>query len=241
MASAPLPLAAAPIHFGTDGWRGVIGVDITVERLLTVAAAAAQELAYRAPTELKSRSVIIGYDRRFLAPEMAEAIAAAVRGCELEPLLTETPVPTPACSWAVVQHQALGALVVTASHNPPEWLGLKIKGAFGGSVEDTFTTAVEQRLAAGGISVPINGITKRFDGRGQHLEGLREKLDLTSLIKGLQKMGLKVIIDPMHGSASGCIAELLDPHNQGLVQEIRDQRDPLFGGNPPEPLSLIHI
>ncbi len=143
MASAPLPLAAAPIHFGTDGWRGVIGVDITVERLLTVAAAAAQELAYRAPTELKSRSVIIGYDRRFLAPEMAEAIAAAVRGCELEPLLTETPVPTPACSWAVVQHQALGALVVTASHNPPEWLGLKIKGAFGGSVEDTFTAAVD--------------------------------------------------------------------------------------------------
>ena len=102
MASVPLPLAAAPIHFGTDGWRGVIGVDITVERLLTVAAAAAQELAYRAPTELKSRSVIIGYDRRFLAPEMAEAIAAAVRGCELEPLLTETPVPTPSCSWAVV-------------------------------------------------------------------------------------------------------------------------------------------
>ena len=237
MASAPLPLAAAPIHFGTDGWRGVIGVDITVERLLTVAAAAAQELAYRAPTELKSRSVIIGYDRRFLAPEMAEAIAAAVRGCELEPLLTETPVPTPACSWAVVQHQALGALVVTASHNPPEWLGLKIKGAFGGSVEDTFTAAVEKRLAAGGISVPINGITKRFDGRGQHLEGLREKLDLTSLIKGLQKMGLKVIIDPMHGSASGCITELLDPHNQGLVQEIRAQRDPLFGGNPPEPLA----
>ncbi|KZR74311.1 phosphoglucomutase/phosphomannomutase family protein [Prochlorococcus marinus] len=237
MASAPLPLAAAPIHFGTDGWRGVIGVDITVERLLTVAAAAAQELAYRAPTELKSQSVIIGYDRRFLAPEMAEAIAAAVRGCELEPLLTETPVPTPACSWAIVQHQALGALVVTASHNPPEWLGLKIKGAFGGSVEDTFTAAVEQRLAAGGISVPINGITKRFDGRGQHLKGLREKLDLTSLMKGLQKMGLKVIIDPMHGSAAGCIAELLDPHNQGLIQEIRAQRDPLFGGNPPEPLA----
>ena len=109
MASAPLPLAAAPIHFGTDGWRGVLGVDITVERLLSVAAAAAQELAYRAPAGLNSRKIIIGYDRRFLAPEMAEAIAAAVRGCELEPLLTETPVPTPACSWAVVKHQALGA------------------------------------------------------------------------------------------------------------------------------------
>ena len=57
----------------------------------------------------------------------AEAIAAAVRGCELEPLLTDTAVPTPACSWAVVERKALGALVITASHNPPEWLGLKIK------------------------------------------------------------------------------------------------------------------
>ena len=100
MSSAPLPLKAAPIQFGTDGWRGVLGVDITVERLLPVAAAAARELAHRAPAELDSRTVVIGYDRRFLAPELAEAIAAAVHGCELEPLLTESPVPTSACSWA---------------------------------------------------------------------------------------------------------------------------------------------
>ncbi|KGG26599.1 MULTISPECIES: phosphoglucomutase/phosphomannomutase family protein [unclassified Prochlorococcus] len=237
MASAPLPLAAAPIHFGTDGWRGVIGVDITIERLLTVAAAAAQELAYRAPTELKSRKVIIGYDRRFLAPEMAEAIAAAVRGCELEPLLTETPVPTPACSWAVVQHQALGALVITASHNPPEWLGLKIKGPFGGSVEGDFTAAVEQRLTAGGITVPIDKGTERFDCRREHLEGLRSKLDLETLKDGLKTIGLKVIVDPMHGSAAGCISELLAQDNEDFVQEIRSQRDPLFGGHPPEPLA----
>ena len=88
MASAPLRLIPAPIKFGTDGWRGVLGVDITVERLLPVAAAAAQELAHRAPDGLSSRTVIIGFDRRFLAPELAEAIASAVRGCNLEPLLT---------------------------------------------------------------------------------------------------------------------------------------------------------
>ena len=80
MASPPLSLAAAPIRFGTDGWRGILGVDITVERLLPVAAASAQELAYQAPEGLKSRTVVIGYDRRFLAPELAEAIASAVRG-----------------------------------------------------------------------------------------------------------------------------------------------------------------
>ena len=237
MASASLPLGPAPIQFGTDGWRGVLGVDITVERLLPVAAAAAQELAHRAPAHLDSRVVVIGYDRRFLAPELAEAIASAVRGCELEPLLTDTPVPTPACSWAVVERKALGALVITASHNPPEWLGLKIKGPFGGSVEGDFTAAVERRLAAGGITPPIQADVARFDGRQEHLEGLRRKLDLTALVSGLKTMGLKVIVDPMHGSAAGCIPELIGAGSNGLVEEIRSARDPLFGGHPPEPLA----
>ena len=236
MASAPLPLTASPIKFGTDGWRGILGVDITVERLLTVATAAAQELAYRAPAGNTSQTVVIGYDRRFLAPELAEAIATAVRGCGLQPLLTSTAVPTPACSWAVVERQALGALVITASHNPPEWLGLKIKGPFGGSVEGDFTAAVEQRLAAGGVTAPIQGETERFDARAEHLAGLRSKLDLAALRQGLETMGLQVIVDPMHGSAAGCMAELLGGSN-GPVQEIRSHRDPLFGGNPPEPLA----
>ena len=216
MSSAPLPLDPTPIRFGTDGWRGVLGVDITVERLLPVAAAAAQELAHSAPEELDSRTVVIGYDRRFLAPELAEAIAAAVRGCELEPLLTQSAVPTPACSWTVVERKALGALVITASHNPPEWLGLKIKGPFGGSVEADFTAAVERRLAAGGITPPIKGTVNRFDGRGEHLDGLRRKLDIAALVQGLKAMNLKVIVDPMHGSAAGCITELLGADAQGL-------------------------
>ena len=236
MASAPLPLAATAIKFGTDGWRGILGVDITVERLLTVAAASAQELAHRAPAGNTSSTVVIGYDRRFLAPELAEAIAAAVRGCGLQPLLASTPVPTPACSWAVVERQALGALVITASHNPPEWLGLKIKGPFGGSVEGDFTAAVEQRLAAAGVTPPIEGETERFDARLEHLNGLRSKLDLDGLRRGLEAMGLQVIVDPMHGSAAGCMAELLGGIS-GPVREIRSDRDPLFGGNPPEPLA----
>ena len=237
MASAPLPLGPAPIQFGTDGWRGVLGVDITVERLLPVATAAAQELAHRAPEGLDSRTVVIGYDRRFLAPELAEAIAAAVRGCELEPLLTDTAVPTPACSWAVVERQALGALVITASHNPPEWLGLKIKGPFGGSVEGDFTAAVERRLDAGGITIPIQAKVARFPGRDEHLNGLRRKLDLAPIMAGLKAMKLKVIVDPMHGSAAGCVSDLFGPAGAGWIEEIRSERDPLFGGHPPEPLA----
>ncbi len=236
MVSNPLRLSPAPIKFGTDGWRGILGVDITLERLLLVATAAAQELAFRAPASLIGRKVVIGYDRRFLAPELAEAVASAVRGCELDPLLTLTPVTTPACSWAVSQHKALGALVITASHNPPEWLGLKIKGPWGGSVEADFTEAVEKRLAAGGVTIPISSAVELFDGRSEHLEGLRRKFDITALTSGLNQMGLKVIVDPMHGSAAGCVGELLDHGSNSCLKEIRSQRDPLFGGNPPEPL-----
>jgi phosphomannomutase len=136
----------------------------------------------------------------------------------------------------VVERQALGALVITASHNPPEWLGLKIKGPFGGSVEGEFTAAVEKRLAAGGITAPIQQKVNRFDGRSEHLDGLKRKLDIRALVQGLKAMNLKVIVDPMHGSAAGCITELLGADAQGLVEEIRSERDPLFGGNPPEPL-----
>ena len=242
MASAPLPLQASPIAFGTDGWRGILGVDITLERLLPVAAAAARELEHSAPAGLASREVLIGYDRRFLAPELAEAIASAVRGAGLEPLLSDTPTPTPASSWAVVQRQALGALVITASHNPPEWLGLKIKGHFGGSVEGDFTQRVERRLEAGGITVPIPppaGGDPRFDALGAYVSGLRAKLDTAALVRGLQRMGLKVIVDPMHGSAAGVLPALLGPEAvaTSVIGEIRATRDPLFGGHPPEPLA----
>ena len=239
MASAPLPLEAAPIVFGTDGWRGIIGVDITVERLLPVAAAAARELASSAPDGLGSREVVLGYDRRFLAPELAEAIAASVRGAELVPVLADSPTPTPASSWAVVERGALGALVITASHNPPEWLGLKIKGPFGGSVEGDFTQRVERRLAAGGITVPIPEATERFDAMGAYVAGLKAKVNTRALAEGLQRLGLTVIVDPMHGSAAGVLPALLGQQavQSGAIREIRSQRDPLFGGHPPEPLA----
>jgi len=239
MASAPLPLEASPIAFGTDGWRGILGVDITVERLLPVAAASARELEFSAPAGLNSREIVIGYDRRFLAPELAEAICSAVRGADLVPVLAEAPIPTPAASWAVVERKALGALVITASHNPPEWLGLKIKGPFGGSVEGDFTQRVERRLEAGGITVPIPGETRRFDALGSYVAGLRGRVDTAALAAGLERLGLRVIVDPMHGSAAGVLPALLGEEAlaSGAIREIRSQRDPLFGGHPPEPLA----
>ena len=225
--------SAGPVRFGTDGWRGVLGVDVTAATMLQVAAAAAQELAATAPADLHSREVLVGFDCRFLAPELAELAAAAVQGCNLLPLLTTSPTPTPTMSWAVRQRQALGALVVTASHNPPEWLGLKIKGPFGGSVESTFTARVERRLRAGSVIPPGRDPVSRFDAWMPYLEALSRLVDCRTLGQRLQHLGWQVLVDPMHGAAAGGLPRLLG----SAVVEIRSERDPLFGGHAPEPLA----
>ena len=204
MKKKKLNLTKEKISFGTDGWRGILGVEFTLERLLKVAAAAAQELAY--VKKKNNNKIIIGYDRRFLAEEMAEAVASAVRGVDLVPLLASSALPTPSCSWGIVEENALGALVITASHNPCEWLGLKIKGPFGGSVDSSFTDSVQKRLDAGGISIPIEGVTERIDFRKQHLLGISQKFDMHLIADGMRKLGVKIFVDPMHGSAAGCMS-----------------------------------
>jgi len=234
MKNKKLNLNKEKISFGTDGWRGILGVDFTLERLLKVAAASAQQLAY--VNEKKNNKIIIGYDRRFLAEEMAEAVASAVRGVDLVPLLTSSSLPTPSCSWGVLEENALGALVITASHNPCEWLGLKIKGPFGGSVDSSFTDSVQKRIDAGGISIPIEGSTDRIDFRKQHLLGISQKFDIPLISNGLRKLGVKIFVDPMFGSAAGCMTELFGSNGDGLIYEIRTNRDPCFGGHPPEPM-----
>ncbi|MCY4235478.1 MAG: phosphoglucomutase/phosphomannomutase family protein [Cyanobacteria bacterium MAG CAR2_bin_4] len=233
MSLLPLKHSAEPIRFGTDGWRGVLGVDVTAATMLQAASAAAQELAAAAPEGLDSREVLIGFDRRFLAPELAELAAAAVQGCHLLPLLANDPTPTPTMSWLVRQRQALGALVITASHNPPEWLGLKIKGSFGGSVDSAFTRRVERRLQAGSVVPPGRGPISRFDAWTPYLAGLSQLVDCRMLTQRLKNMGLRVLVDAMHGAAAGGLSRLLGPS----VGEIRGCRDPLFGGHGPEPLA----
>ena len=223
----------SPIRFGTDGWRGVLGVDVTAATVAQVATAAAQELAATTPEGLNSQEVLIGFDHRFLAPELAEVAAAAVQGVHLLPLLATGPTPTPTMSWSVRQRQALGALVLTASHNPPQWLGIKIKGPFGGSVDSAFTARVERRLRAGSV-VPLgSGPISRFDAWTPYLAALSQLVDCRRLGQRLQHLGWQVLVDPMHGTAAGGLPQLLGTP----VVEMRSRRDPLFGGHAPEPLA----
>lgn len=231
--SAPLPvrLTPAPIEFGTDGWRGIIAADFTVERLAQVAPIAAQVLAQTYGDQSTNRLIIVGYDRRFLSETFAEATAIAVQQAGFDVLLTDQFAPTPAISWAVKQHQALGGLVITASHNPGEYSGLKVKGAFGGSVPPAITQAIQAQLGTA-LPTATPGTLERFNPWPDYCKILRSKVDLEAIQAAITSGRVEVYVDVMHGATATGLAQVLECP----VHELRSNRDPLFGGGAPEPL-----
>lgn len=228
-----MPIVSAPIKFGTDGWRGIIAADFTFERLAKVAAIAAQVLADFYGKSTGSKTIIVGYDRRFLAEEFAQVTAEAVSATGFDVLLSETYAPTPAFSWAVKQQNALGAMVITASHNPGKYSGFKLKGAFGGSVPLEVTQQVEALLAgAASTSALTPGQVQTFDPWSSYCQVLQSKVNLGLLSQVITQGKLTVFSDVMHGAAAGGLARLLG----APVKELNCDRDPLFGGGAPEPL-----
>jgi len=228
------PVTPSPVKFGTDGWRGLIAADFTFERLARVAPAAAQVLAKTYGESTQSQTIVIGYDRRFLAEQFAQTAAEVIRAAGFNVLLADTYAPTPALSWAANQQRALGALVLTASHNPGTYLGLKIKGAFGGSVPPAVTQQVEallaQDFAATSTSTP--GTIQSFDPWSSYCEALRAKVDISLIQQAINSGRLTVFADVMHGAAAGGLTQLLGCP----IRELNSERDPLFGGGAPEPL-----
>ncbi|MBW4679293.1 MAG: phosphoglucomutase/phosphomannomutase family protein [Microcoleus vaginatus WJT46-NPBG5] len=231
-----VPASVTPIKFGTDGWRGVIAADFTFERVIRVAPVAAQVLADIYGDTTGSRSVIVGYDRRFLAEDFAKVAAEAVQAAGFDVLLSEGYAPTPAFSWAAKQKNALGAIVLTASHNPAAYLGLKVKGYFGGSVSPEVTKQIEARLegeSSAQNEQPVTaGKLEMFNPWPSYCEGLRAKVDISRIRDAISQGKLTVFADVMHGAAAGGLNQLLEMP----VQEINSNRDPLFDGGAPEPL-----
>ncbi|NJK35446.1 MAG: phosphoglucomutase/phosphomannomutase family protein [Oscillatoriales cyanobacterium SM2_2_1] len=223
---------AKPIKFGTDGWRGIIADEFTGDRLDRVVPIAAQVLAETFPEA--QRTVVVGYDRRFLSPEFAQRAADNLVGHGFNVLLSTTDAPTPAFSWAAHERQMIGALVITASHNPAIYSGLKIKGTFGGSVALPVTQAVEQRVNGGEVLPPGAGAITPFDPWESYGAALGQKVDRSAIRALLETGRLRVFVDAMHGVTAGGLARLLG--SEGGIQELHTHRDPLFGGHPPEPL-----
>ncbi|PZD74136.1 Phosphoglucosamine mutase [Acaryochloris thomasi RCC1774] len=226
-------LTQKPIKFGTDGWRGVIAADFTFERLKKVAPVAAQVLSATYGESTGSRLVIVGYDRRFLSEEFAQVTADAVAQAGFDVLLSNDYAPTPAFSWAAYHRQALGALVITASHNPGQYSGLKVKGAFGGSVPLPVTQKIQSQLEAGSLpSAPATGQVTSFNPWPEYCQVLKSKVDLSLINTAINEGKLSVYVDPMHGATAGGLGQLLE----APIKELNSERDPLFGGGAPEPL-----
>jgi len=221
-----------PIKFGTDGWRGVIAADFTFERVAMLAPIAASVLADNYSDTATNRTVIVGYDRRFMAEDFAKLTAQALQEAGFDVLLSECFAPTPAFSWAAKAHNALGAIVMTASHNPANYLGLKVKSAFGGSVPGEITEQIEAKLNNPLPVADKPGKLEIFNPWTSYCQGLQQKIAIDKIKNAIASGKLKVYVDVMHGAAATGLERLLGC----AVEEINGDRDPLFGGGAPEPL-----
>ncbi len=221
-----------PIKFGTDGWRGIIAADFTFDRVALLAPLAAQVLADNYGQITGSRTMIVGYDRRFMAEDFAQTAAESLQKAGFDVLLSQSYAPTPAFSWAARSENALGAIVLTASHNPAKYLGLKVKGYFGGSVSPEITQQIEALLSNPPQFNANAGKLSTFEPWSSYCQGLRQKVNIAAIANAIESGQLKVYSDVMHGAAATGLERLLGVG----ITELRGNRDPLFGGGSPEPL-----
>jgi phosphomannomutase len=224
------------IQFGTDGWRGVIADTFTFENLSLVAQAT---MDYLKKEGLAEKGVVIGYDRRFLSREFAEAVACVAAGNGIRAALSDGFAPTPAISWGVHERGAGAGIMITASHNPPRYNGFKVKEAFGGSARPS-TTRVLERMVAENIAaarpvltLPLaeaigSKLVEYFDATAPYLAQLGKYVDLELI----RCAGIKAVVDPMFGAGCGML-----PHLLPGITEINGVENPSFGGHPPEPIA----
>jgi phosphomannomutase len=241
------------IRFGTDGWRGVIAEDVTFANIRLVARAIARRVQAEKGGQ-EPAHVLVGHDTRFLSREFARAAAEAMAGEGVRVSLADAFAPTPAISYAVVRLQAAGAVVITASHNPPQYSGVKFKSSFGGSAPVAFTRGVEEEIrrlraegdeprggggagerGSGGTGTESTGegepAISSFDARGPWLDRLEQLVDVPQI----GKSGIRVALDVMYGAGQGLLAERLRRAGCG-VRELHAEVNPSFGDLHPEPI-----
>lgn len=221
------------IRFGTDGWRAVIGEDFTPENVAQVIQAFAD--LYPGLSE-KGRPVIIGYDRRLKSQESAELIASVLVANDIPTYLSQKFCPTPCVSWLTKEKKAAAGIMVTASHNPPTWNGIKFKESYGGAASQEYLRPIEERIEENlkkgkrPKQTPLKQSDRFyfFDPHQEYLQALRSLVDLDLI----QKAGFKILYDPLYGAGSGFLEKLLGPQ----VKTIHPEADPNFGGLNPEPI-----
>lgn len=224
----------ADIHFGTDGWRAIIGEDFTPDNLNRVVAAAARifkEEAVAAGRDADAPgTLIVGHDCRQDAHAYAELAAQVAAGEGFNVLLTEDYCPTPTLCWSVAHNDdAVGGIMLTSSHNPAEYLGVKLRMADGGASPAEFTDRVEAVLPP--QPTDILGPFQTADLMTDYLAALRELVD----VEAIRGANLRVVCDPLYGAGRHYLADLL--RDMGVeVVEIHNAEDPTFAGLHPEPI-----
>src|SRR5664279_5418773 len=221
------------IKFGTDGWRGIIADDFTLENARIVAQALAR---YVVRCEDARKGVIVGYDHRLDSDRTAAAVAVVISSSGTPVWLTDKPCPTPAVSLLVRQRHAAGGIMITASHNPYQWNGIKYKASYGSSALPAIVGQIENELAVVQASSapplpPRRDLIHSIEPRAPYLDTVEKLIDW----QRLRDAKFRFVIDPMHGSAAGLLFELFT-RNGVRCEEIRGTRDPRFGGVHPEPI-----
>jgi alpha-D-glucose phosphate-specific phosphoglucomutase len=230
------------IHFGTDGWRAVIGEEFTFENVRAVAQAVADYLNDSRAQTAADAPVVIGFDTRFLSDRFAIAVAEVLAANELPVVLSRADCPTPVASYAVHALQARAGIMITASHNAPRYSGIKLKSSSGASASTGETRRVEQFLAENLTlqRVPLrrpyddakaSGAITRMNYFPLYFEHIQRLVDL----KTIGDLGWRVVVDPMYGAGRGYLRSILTAAGCEVL-EIRGELNPGFGGIHPEPI-----
>jgi len=230
------------ITFGTSGWRGIIAEDFTFGGVRAVSRAIGEYVAAQ-ESGAKTRGVVVGYDTRFLSEAFAAEAARTLAAQGIRAFLTDRDTPTPVIAYEIIRRQAAGGIIITASHNPPEYNGVKFSAAWGGPALPAATKEIETRanailaevegVGAPGTSLPdveASRLVERIEPREAYLTRLRALVDLPTL----HRARLKVVVDPLFGTGRGYLDRLLQEAGCEVIL-LHDWRDPYFGGRSPEP------
>lgn len=225
------------IKFGTDGWRAVISDEFTFDNVRVVAQAVADYLAtHRLITH--QAEMVVGYDTRFLSNRYAQLVSEVLVGNGIKVILSDRPIPTPVTSFTIKAKKLVGGIMITASHNPPHYNGIKLKTSYAGPAEPKITGEIEALLYRTTPKfIPFDNAKrdsrlKILDLRKPYLKYVQSFVDMNVI----RKSRLKIMLDVMHGVSSGYLASILQG-SLSRLKTINENPDPLFGGIQPEPLA----
>jgi alpha-D-glucose phosphate-specific phosphoglucomutase len=220
------------VKFGTDGWRGIIADDFTYENVRVAARAIAH---YILEHEDAKAGVCIGYDTRFGSKSFARVVAEVLAGAGIPVALANKVTPTPELSFAVRGRKAAGGVMITSSHNPAEWNGVKYKASYGGSGSPAIIASIESYLLQPLSLAAAPATIEEVDFAPPYIAALENFVDLNAI----KASGYRFLIDTMYGAGKGYVAGIFERADVPFV-EFRSETNPAFPGINPEPI-LPHI